>query len=142
MIMMMKAIPVMKRMMTLHKFIRKIYFIFCCRKYLNIMGVKELMDQKIANKKVFVISKSYCPFCVKAKKVLQKYNIPADNIEIQEIENDKDCNEIQDYMRQLTGGRSVPRVFIGGKFIGGGDETEAAHKSGKLQGMLESAGAV
>ena len=45
-------------------------------------------------------------------------------------------------MRQLTGGRSVPRVFIGGKFIGGGDETEAAHKSGKLQGMLESAGAV
>lgn len=121
----------------------KIYFIFLLqRKNIEIMGVKELMDQKIANKKVFVISKSYCPFCVKARKVLQKYNIPADNIEIQEIENDKDCNEIQDYMRELTGGRSVPRVFIGGKFIGGGDETVAADKSGKLQGMLESAGAV
>ena len=106
------------------------------------MGVKELMDQKIASKPVFVISKSYCPFCVKAKKVLKKYNIPEDKIEIQEIENDKDCSEIQDYMRQLTGGRSVPRVFVGGKFIGGGDETEAAHKSGKLKGILESAGAV
>ena len=137
-----KAIPVMKRMMTLNKFIRNFILFFCCRKIIEIMGVKELMDQKIANKKVFVISKSYCPFCVKAKKILQKYNIPADNMEIQEIENDKDCNEIQDYMRQLTGGRSVPRVFIGGKFIGGGDETEAAHKAGKLQGMLESAGAV
>ena len=119
-----------------------LFYFFVAEKIIEIMGVKELMDQKIANKKVFVISKSYCPFCVKAKKILQKYNIPADNIEIQEIENDKDCNEIQDYMRQLTGGRSVPRVFIGGKFIGGGDETEAAHKAGKLQGMLESAGAV
>ena len=45
-------------------------------------------------------------------------------------------------MKQLTGGRSVPRVFIGGKCIGGGDETEGAHRSGKLQGMLESAGAL
>ena len=45
-------------------------------------------------------------------------------------------------MKQLTGGRSVPRVFIGGKCIGGGDETDAAHRSGKLQGMLESAGAL
>ena len=79
---------------------------------------------------------------MKAKQVLKKYNIPAENIEIQEIENDKDCNEIQDYMRQLTGGRSVPRVFIGGKCIGGGDETQAADRAGKLQGMLESAGAL
>ena len=49
---------------------------------------------------------------------------------------------VKDYMKQLTGGRSVPRVFIGGKCIGGGDETEGAHRSGKLQGMLESAGAL
>ena len=79
---------------------------------------------------------------MKAKQVLKKYNIPAENIEIQEIENDKDCNEIQDYMRQLTGGRSVQRLFIGGKCIRGGDETQAADRSGKLQGMLESAGAL
>ena len=119
-----------------------LFYFFVAEKGIEIMGVKELMDQKIASKPVFVISKSYCPFCVKARNVLKKYNIPEDKIEIQEIENDKDCNEIQDYMRQLTGGRSVPRVFVGGKFIGGGDETEAAHKSGKLKGILESAGAV
>jgi len=45
-------------------------------------------------------------------------------------------------MKQLTGGRSVPRVFIGGKFIGGGDETMAAHKGGKLEKMLNDAGAI
>merc|ERR1712107_378657 len=72
------------------------------------MSVKAAMDKKIAEKPVFVISKSYCPFCVKAKKVLKKYNIPADKIEIMEIENDADCNEIQDYMKQITGAGLCP----------------------------------
>ena len=45
-------------------------------------------------------------------------------------------------MKQLTGGRSVPRVFIGGKSIGGRDETMAAHKAGKLEKMLNDAGAI
>ena len=117
------------------------------------------IETKIAGKPVFVISKSYCPFCNKAKQVLRKYNIKPENIEIMEIDNDKDCNEIQvkyrsgvdcpvlrdllqEFMKKKTGGRSVPRVFVGGKFLGGGDETEAADRSGDLEGLLEAAGAV
>ena len=38
--------------------------------------------------------------------------------------------------------RSVSRVFIGGVCIGGGDETVAADRAGKLRGMLEAAGAL
>ena len=56
---------------------------------------KEFADGKIASKKVLVISKSYCPFCKKAKQVLGKYKIPADNIEYIEIENRPDMDEIQ-----------------------------------------------
>ena len=59
------------------------------------MSVKEKMNQKILGKPVFVVSKSYCPFCVKGKNVLKKYNIKPENIEILEIENDPDMNEIQ-----------------------------------------------
>jgi len=100
------------------------------------------MNKKIKEKPVFIISKTYCPFCVKAKDALKGYKIKPECIEIMEIENNSDMNEIQDYMKQLTGGRSVPRVFIGGKCIGGGDETMSAHKSGKMQKMLEGAGAL
>ena len=57
------------------------------------------IENKIAEKPVFVISKSYCPFCNKAKQVLRKYNIKPENIEIMEIDNDKDCNEIQVMIR-------------------------------------------
>ena len=35
-------------------------------------------------------------------------------------------------MLGMTGGRSVPRVFINGKFIGGGDDTVAKASSGEL----------
>ena len=59
------------------------------------MSVKEKMNKKIQGKPVFVVSKSYCPFCVKAKNVLKKYNIKPENIEIIDIENDSDMNEIQ-----------------------------------------------
>ena len=51
--------------------------------WLLTMGVKEDIDQKIASKPVYVVSKSFCPFCKIAKQVLQRYNIPADNILIQ-----------------------------------------------------------
>merc|ERR1712173_497456 len=78
------------------------------------------------------ISKSYCPFCHKAKAALNNYKINPDNFEWLEIEDREDCNEIQAYMKQLTGASSVPRVFIGGSCIGGGDETSAAHRSPAL----------
>ena len=36
----------------------------------------------------------------------------------------------------------VPRVFIAGKFVGGGDETAALDRQGKLKTMLQDAGAI
>ena len=60
------------------------------------MTVKETIDQKISSKPVFMVSKSSCPHCVLAKQVLARYNIPAENIEIMEIDGDKNCQEIQD----------------------------------------------
>ena len=106
------------------------------------VAVRDTINKKIKEKPVFVVSKRSCPFCVKAKDALKKYKILPECLEIMEIDKSKDMAEIQDYMMEMTGGRSVPRVFIGGKFIGGGDETVAAHKKGKLQKMLEDAKAL
>jgi len=36
-------------------------------------------------------------------------------------------------MSQLTGGRTVPRVFIGGECIGGGFEASAMQQFGELK---------
>merc|ERR1711935_346239 len=103
------------------------------------MSVKAETDQLIKQYPVFVISKSYCPFCTMAKEALKTYAIPSDKIKIMEIENHKDCQEIQNHMSQLTGARSVPRVFIGGECIGGGSETKALHQSGELEKKIQTA---
>ena len=36
----------------------------------------------------------------------------------------------------------VPRVFIGGKFVGGGDDVKKLQDTGKLKPLLENAGAL
>ena len=43
---------------------------------------------------------------------------------------------IQNYLQQITGARSVPRVFINGKFYGGGDETAAGARNGDLKNRI------
>ena len=71
---------------------------------------KTLVDAKIAGKKVMVFSKSYCPYCAKAKKALQKHvgkELDPEDYEIMEIENLKNCGEIQSYLQRLTGSSSV-----------------------------------
>ena len=105
-------------------------------------NVESRLNQLIQDYSVFVVSKSSCPFCRTAKNVLNKYDIPPEKMKVLEIERERDCSKIQDYMQQLTGGRTVPRVFIKGQCIGGGNETAQAHKNGTLEKKLRDAGAI
>ena len=54
-----------------------------------------------------------------------------------EIEDRPDCQEIQDVLNEMTGARSVPRVFIDGKFIGGGTDVKKLYENGQLAKMLQ-----
>lgn len=101
--------------------------------------IKSLVDSKIASKKIMMFSKSYCPYCTMAKDALTKYVgdiVPAQEYEVMEIENLERCQEIQDYLLSITGGRSVPRVFINQKFVGGGSEMKQMDGNGKLKELL------
>ena len=61
----MMMIPVIMMNRSQNKFIVKtniLIFIFSIAdQKAPIMGIKEAMDQRIASKPVFIISKSYCP---------------------------------------------------------------------------------
>ncbi|KAI1731192.1 glutaredoxin domain-containing protein [Ditylenchus destructor] len=103
---------------------------------------KKFVDNVIASNKVAVFSKSYCPFCHKAKAALTSCNLAKGALKFLEIESHPDMEQIMDYLNELTGERTVPRVFIGGKFLGGGDATEAAKKDGSLEKKLEEVGAL
>ena len=116
------------------------------RQYLVFIGtisaVRSEIDNLLKAKKVVVISLSNCPYCKTAKQVLAKYNISKAKMYIRELDNDPNREEILRYMLQLTGARSVPRVFIGGKFVGGGSNIQAMHTHGQLAPLLKRVGAI
>ena len=74
--------------------------------------LQKFVDGKIAGKKVVMFSKTYCPFCTKAKGALANHKLTDDEYEIIEIENNPDCQEIQDYLLSITGGRSVSSLWL------------------------------
>lgn len=96
-------------------------------------AAQKFVDEQLAVHKVVVFSKSYCPYCKMAKEALKE--IKAD-YHLIEIENRSDCDAIQDVLSKMTGARSVPRVFINKKCIGGGSETKAMKQSGELQKLI------
>ena len=54
--------------------------------------------------------------------------------------NSRPATKVQDALLKLTGARAVPRVFVDGKFIGGGDDTAAMARDGRLKTMLAAVG--
>ena len=88
---------------------------------------------------VVIFSKPWCPHCRRAMESLALDGV--DDPYVIDL-SQMDAQQIQSTLQQMTGRRTVPNVFIGGKTIGGGDETVALEQSGKLRAMLQSAGAV
>lgn len=60
-------------------------------------------------------------------------------LELDEIDNG---SEYQNVLGKITNARTVPRVFINGECIGGGDDTERLEKKGELKQLLKQAGAI
>ena len=103
-------------------------------KNVNLPAMQAEIDNFINNNKVAMISKSYCPYCTKAKQAFEQIGV---KYEVMEIEDREDCQAIQDYMASKTGARSVPRVFINGNFQGGGDDIAAKLRSGELAKLCQ-----
>ncbi|KAG0567070.1 hypothetical protein M758_7G102000 [Ceratodon purpureus] len=93
----------------------------------------------ISENALVVFSKSYCPYCVKVKSLLNSVGADA---KVVELDEESDGSDIQAALAKLTGQRTVPNVFIAGQHIGGCDDTSAMHKKGKLVPLLKDAGAV
>ena len=104
----------------------------------------ECIKQVVTNHPVVVFSKSYCPHCRRALEAIRSFATHAGFVEplvidLTELQN---FPNIQDTLASMTGRRTVPNVYIGGSSIGGGDETIALLKSGKLEELLNKAGAI
>lgn len=103
---------------------------------------EEFVKTQIKANKVVVFWKPSCSYCIMAKDVLSKYKLKKGHFDFIDISERSDMDSIQDHLRQITGARTVPRVFIGENCVGGGTDVAELDKCGKLEGMLQSVGAL
>jgi len=83
--------------------------------------------------KVTIYSGPNCPYCVRAKALLQKKGAAFEDIDIS-----TDSAKREEMMAKSNGKRSIPQIFINGQHIGGSDDLYALDAAGKLDGLLAS----
>ncbi|WP_265026213.1 MULTISPECIES: glutaredoxin 3 [unclassified Wolbachia] len=82
--------------------------------------------------KVIIYVKQHCPFCKKAKELLDKKGVKYEEIDV--LKNSDLFNDIKSKYNV----RTVPQIFINDKHIGGCDKLMDLEKEGKLDDMLNN----
>ncbi|AET40074.1 glutathione-disulfide reductase GRX7 Ecym_5313 [Eremothecium cymbalariae DBVPG len=86
---------------------------------------------------VIIFSKTTCPYSLKLKSLLtQNYQFTPDYVVI-ELDLEKRTKELQFYISQQTGRKTVPNLLVNGKSMGGHDEISALHSKGELLKSIE-----
>lgn len=80
---------------------------------------------------VTIYSSNYCPFCIRAKQLLD-----AKGVKYNEIRVDGQPKVRAEMTRLAGGATSVPQIWIDETHVGGCDELQALERSGKLDRML------
>ncbi|PWN23471.1 glutaredoxin [Microstroma glucosiphilum] len=97
----------------------------------------EFPQQKLISEKlVAVFSKSYCPYCRQAKGVIANLGLPESKVGIVELDHESEGSDIQAYLADKTGQRTVPNIFINGKHLGGCSDILQAEQSGELKKLV------
>lgn len=83
---------------------------------------------------VTIYTTPVCPYCVRAKALLQKRGVPYTEVDV------AGDDEKRAWLVQTTGRRTVPQIFLGEESIGGSDDLHALDAKGELLPKLRALG--
>ncbi|XP_053720229.1 glutaredoxin 2 isoform X2 [Synchiropus splendidus] len=92
--------------------------------------VEDLVSQHC----VVIFSKTTCPYCRMAKHVFDELGTA---YRVVELDQHSEGQRLQEALAHVTGARTVPRVFVNGKCIGGGTDTRQLHQQGRLLPLIQ-----
>jgi glutaredoxin 3 len=78
-----------------------------------------------------IYTKSFCPYCWRAKSLLDSKGVP-----FKEIPVDWGGPDKQSMVQRASGRTTVPQIFIGDMHVGGCDDLMALERTGKLDSLL------
>ena len=79
-----------------------------------------------------IYSTGTCPICDKTKALLSKWNIPYDEIRI-----DQSKEALSEMLGKTEFARTVPQILIKDKWIGGFSELTELHREGSLDDLVQ-----
>ena len=83
---------------------------------------------------VKVYTKTLCPYCVRAKALLDRKGVAYEEID---AEHD---DALRTWLVEATGQRTVPQIFVGDRSLGGFSDIDALDRQGKLDSILRGEG--
>lgn len=80
---------------------------------------------------ITIYTKSWCPYCIRAKALLSSKGASFDEIDIE-----KQPQERARMIERAGGRTTVPQIFVGGHHVGGADDLDALEAAGRLDALL------
>ena len=81
-------------------------------------------------KPVTIYTTAWCPYCHRAKALLNAKSVPFEEID---VTMDR---KLRDEMEQKAGRHTVPQIWSGETHVGGSDDLHALERAGRLDAML------
>ena len=80
---------------------------------------------------IIVYSGSNCPYCVRAKQLLQKKGAAFTDYDVK-----ADAAKFDEMLAKTGGRKTIPQIFINDRHIGGCDDLYTLDAAGKLDALL------
>jgi len=101
--------------------------------------IVSFVEYRIRSAKILVVSKTSCTACTQAKELLRSL-VSRTGISPTIIEVDQyklQCTKgVINYLAAQTGIRTVPQIYINGRFVGGNDAVQRLHLEGRLVPLI------
>lgn len=82
---------------------------------------------------VKLYSTPYCPYCIRAKQLLDHKRVPYTDIDV------AGDPTLRNEMMVLSGRHTVPQIWIGEQHVGGYDDLALLEHQGRLDELLQGA---
>jgi cysteine synthase len=95
-----------------------------------------------ADQPVVMFALEWCEFCWSVRRFFARLGIAYRSVDIDAValQQDNLGGRVRAALTARTGCRTIPQVFVGGRYVGGCTETFDAWRSGELQTLLKQGG--
>ena len=80
----------------------------------------------------------WCEFCASVRKFFKAVGIEYQSVDLDSVPYQKDDKglKIREVLKVRTGQKTIPQIYVGGEYVGGGTDLFDAWKDGSLQKLL------